>query len=238
MSSSYNYECSSTGKSRTRRYGYSWHSRGLRPVRTRLDKPSAGVIVPVPLPVGRLGKQTRSDTEFGEPVVGSRTHSIRDGVSRPGTIASEAGDSPGLADATRDRSVRRSIGAIGAVTPRWAALRGPNWLSTGEIIRQRTQRTFVRTLRVKLVIPERTSRREARAVFEELSEIHEDQAIFQINRTEYLDDDGWGFRIQYDTKLYVKKEFIQSRSLAAIERVMARVALESFERRIDRPESE
>lgn len=96
----------------------------------------------------------------------------------------------------------------------------------------------MRTLRVKLVIAERTSRREARAVFEKLSEIHEDQAIFQINRTEYLDDDGWGFRIQYDTKLYVKKEFIQSRSLAAIERVMARVALGSFERRIDRPEGE
>lgn len=96
----------------------------------------------------------------------------------------------------------------------------------------------MRTLRVKLVVPESGSHREARAVFEELSEIHEDQAIFQINRTEYLDDDDWGFRIQYDTKLYVKKEFIQSRSLAAIERVMARVALESFERRIDQPESE
>ena len=90
----------------------------------------------------------------------------------------------------------------------------------------------MQTLRIKLIIPADSADHAARAIFTELSQVHEDQAIFQVNQTEYISDDEWGFRIQYDTKLYVEKEFIQSTSLMEIEQVMTQVAPQSFEQRI------
>ena len=85
----------------------------------------------------------------------------------------------------------------------------------------------MRTLRVVLTVSEADPHTGARAAFRALSERHEDQAIFQVNRTEYVDDD-WGFRITYRSRT----EFVQSTALPAIERAMARVAPNTFERRV------
>ena len=94
----------------------------------------------------------------------------------------------------------------------------------------------MQTLRIKLVIPPDSPDHAAHDLFTELSQIHEDQAIFQMNQTEYIADDDWGFQVQYDTKLYIEREFIQTTSLAEIEQVMTQVAPQSFERRITRPD--
>lgn len=88
------------------------------------------------------------------------------------------------------------------------------------------------TLRIKFVIPDGDGYEVARDAFKQLSEIHEDQAIFQINETEYVDDDCWGFQIKYETSLYTRTEFVQSTSLLDIERATAAVASDSFEQRI------
>lgn len=86
----------------------------------------------------------------------------------------------------------------------------------------------VRTLRVVLTVSEADPHEGAQAAFEQLSERHDAQAIFQVNRTPYVDDD-WGFRITYRSQT----EFVQSTSLVEIERAMARVAPNTFERRVD-----
>jgi hypothetical protein len=91
----------------------------------------------------------------------------------------------------------------------------------------------MRTLRVKLVVPGDGSRGVARAVFDELSEIHADQSIFQVNQTRYVGDGDWGFQIRYETEIHTRDEFVQSTSLAELERAMARVGPESFERRVE-----
>jgi hypothetical protein len=98
----------------------------------------------------------------------------------------------------------------------------------------------MRTLRVKLnvpnvpSVPDETSDGDdaAHAAFETLSTVHADQAIFQINRTQYVDEDSWGFQIRYETSLHTQTAFIQSTSVPAIEDVMAQVAPESFEQRV------
>jgi hypothetical protein len=88
------------------------------------------------------------------------------------------------------------------------------------------------TLRIKLVVPDADGYGTARDAFAELSAVHEDQAIFQINETRYVDDDSWGFQIRYETPLYTCSEFVQSTSLPVVERAMSAVASDSFERRI------
>lgn len=94
----------------------------------------------------------------------------------------------------------------------------------------------MRTLRVKLNVPNETDDDAAHAAFETLSTVHADQAIFQINQTQYVSEDSWGFQVRYETSLHTQTAFIQSTSVPAIEDVMARVALDSFERRVrDRP---
>jgi hypothetical protein len=89
----------------------------------------------------------------------------------------------------------------------------------------------VRTLRVKLTIPNETDDA-AHAAFETLSTVHADQAIFQVNQTQYVSEDSWGFQIRYETSLHTQTAFIQSTSVPAIEDVMAQVALDSFDRRV------
>jgi hypothetical protein len=91
----------------------------------------------------------------------------------------------------------------------------------------------MRTLRVKLIVPGGDSHDAARDAFDELSEIHADQSIFQVNQTQYVDDDSWGFQIRYETEIHTKQGFVQSTSLADIEQVMNRVAPGSFEQRVN-----
>jgi len=86
----------------------------------------------------------------------------------------------------------------------------------------------MRTLRVKLTVSERDPPPEARATFERIAGCHEDQAIFQVNRTAYVDRDGWGFRVTYRSQ----EAFAQTTSLRELERTMARVAPHTFERRV------
>ncbi len=88
----------------------------------------------------------------------------------------------------------------------------------------------MQTLRVKLHIPTEDPQDTARAVFDELADVHSDQAIFQVNESEYIDDDSWGFRVTYRSQ----KRFVRSTSPADIERVMRRVAPNSFERRLSK----
>lgn len=88
------------------------------------------------------------------------------------------------------------------------------------------------TLRIKLVVSDGDGYEAAHDAFAELSEIHEDQAIFQVNETRYVADDGWGFKITYETPVYSREEFVRSVSLPDIERAIAAVAPDSFERRI------
>ncbi|MFB6175598.1 MAG: hypothetical protein ABEI99_00340 [Halobaculum sp.] len=87
----------------------------------------------------------------------------------------------------------------------------------------------MRTLRLKLNVSPDNPRPEARTAFETLSAIHEDQAIFQINETPYVDDDSWGFRASYRSEA----AFVQTTSPAVVERAMATVAPRSFNERID-----
>jgi len=86
----------------------------------------------------------------------------------------------------------------------------------------------MRPLRVKLNISEEEHHSAARETFETISTIHDDQAIFQINQTQYINQDTWGFKITYRTK----SEFIQSVCLNDIEQVMWHVTPNSFERRV------
>jgi hypothetical protein len=92
----------------------------------------------------------------------------------------------------------------------------------------------VRTLRVTLTLPEKGTHDAARATFEVVSEVHEDQAIYQINRTSNVDEDDWGFRIQYDAEIYTRTDFVQSTSPAEVERVMSRVTPGAFEERVEK----
>jgi hypothetical protein len=91
----------------------------------------------------------------------------------------------------------------------------------------------MRTLRLKLLLPDEGAPDTARRVFDRLSDTHADQAIFQINQTPYVAADDWGFQVRYETTVYTRQEFVQSTSPAAVEAVMARVAPDSFERRVD-----
>ena len=84
------------------------------------------------------------------------------------------------------------------------------------------------TLRVKLNVPEANPPPGAYGAFEQVSEIHSDQAIFQVNRTEYLDRRDWGFRVTYRSQ----RTFVRSTSLEEIEGAMAAVAPSTFERRV------
>lgn len=88
------------------------------------------------------------------------------------------------------------------------------------------------TLRIKFVVPDEDGYEAAHDAFEELSEIHEDQAVFQVNETQYVDDDCWGFETTYETPLYTRTEFVQTTSLPDIERAMSAVAPRSFQQRI------
>lgn len=90
----------------------------------------------------------------------------------------------------------------------------------------------MRTLRVKLTAPETGPRQAAQAVFDEVSELHSDQAVFQVNRTRYVDADDWGFRITYRSN----EAFVRTTSLAELEDAMARVAANAFERRVTKGE--
>ncbi len=86
----------------------------------------------------------------------------------------------------------------------------------------------MQTLRVKLHIPTEGPWDTARDAFDELADVHSDQAIFQVNESAYIDDDSWGFRVTYRSQTL----FVRSTSPADIERVMQRVAPHSFERRL------
>ncbi|TSD09747.1 hypothetical protein DP107_13865 [Haloglomus irregulare] len=88
------------------------------------------------------------------------------------------------------------------------------------------------TLRIKLVVSDGDGCEAAHNAFAELSEIHRDQAIFQVNETQYVADDGWGFKITYETPVYSREEFVRSASLPDIERAIVAVAPDSFKRRI------
>lgn len=88
----------------------------------------------------------------------------------------------------------------------------------------------MRTLRVKLIIPDEGAYTTARDVFETLSELHASQAIFQVNQTQYVGEDTWGFQIRYETEIHTKTAFVQSTSLRDIEQTMAEVGPRSFER--------
>lgn len=83
---------------------------------------------------------------------------------------------------------------------------------------------YMRTLRVKLTLPE-PEPRGPREAFEAVSELHADQAIFQINQTEYVDPNGWGFKITYRSN----ETFVQTTALADLEQAMAAVASNAFE---------
>jgi maltodextrin utilization protein YvdJ len=86
----------------------------------------------------------------------------------------------------------------------------------------------MQTLRVKLNLPATDPPKAAQNTFETISEIHSDQAIFQVNQTQYLDSDDWGFRVTYRSN----GTFVQTTSLAELERTMANVADNSFEQRV------
>lgn len=86
----------------------------------------------------------------------------------------------------------------------------------------------MRTLRVKLNLPSDDAYPAARATFETLSEVHEDQAIFQINETAYVNDDTWGFRVSYRSEA----AFVQTTTPTAVERAMKSVAPVSFDKRL------
>lgn len=90
----------------------------------------------------------------------------------------------------------------------------------------------MRTLRVKLTISESGEHGAARAAFDEIAERHSDQAVFQVNETRYVDEDDWGFKLTYRAN----SDFCQSTSLREIDRAMAQVAPNSFERRFDADE--
>lgn len=91
----------------------------------------------------------------------------------------------------------------------------------------------MRTLRVKLIIPESDSYETARATFDALADLHADQSIFQVNQTPYVDAETWGFQIRYETELQTTQDFVRSTSLREVERVMAEVASDSFEQRAE-----
>jgi hypothetical protein len=86
----------------------------------------------------------------------------------------------------------------------------------------------MRTLRVKLHIPEDDTRDTERQVFDMIADIHSDQAIFQVNESEYITDERWGFAITY----WSQRTFIQTTSPADVEHAMWQVAPPSFERRL------
>ncbi len=88
------------------------------------------------------------------------------------------------------------------------------------------------TLRVKLVVPESGPSKTAREAFDELSAVHEDQAVFQLNQTEYVDEDNWGFSVTHTLRGPGNREFVQTTSLADIERAMARAAAGPFDKRV------
>ncbi|SDG28080.1 MULTISPECIES: hypothetical protein [Halorientalis] len=90
----------------------------------------------------------------------------------------------------------------------------------------------MRTLRVKLTVPAADAPESARQTFATLSELHADQAIFQVNRTAYVDEETWGFQVQYESELQTSREYVQTTSLAELEQVMARLAPASFEERV------
>ena len=89
--------------------------------------------------------------------------------------------------------------------------------------RQETN-AYMRTLRVKLTLPE-PEPRGPREAFEAVSGLHADQAIFQINQTEYVDPDDWGFTITYRSNA----TFVQTTTLAELEPAMTAVASNAFE---------
>lgn len=84
------------------------------------------------------------------------------------------------------------------------------------------------SLRIKLNLPETDPPSGAAEAFTDLAKIHSDQAIFQINQTEYVDRENWGFKLTYRAN----SGFVQSTRLSEIEQGMARVAPSSFERRV------
>ncbi|ERH11608.1 MAG: hypothetical protein J07HB67_00616 [halophilic archaeon J07HB67] len=86
----------------------------------------------------------------------------------------------------------------------------------------------MQTLRVKLTVPETDPPPGARATFEQAADRHEDQAVFQVNRTAYVDREGWGFRISYRSD----GAFVQTTSLRELEATMAAVAPHTFEQRV------
>lgn len=86
----------------------------------------------------------------------------------------------------------------------------------------------MQTLRVKLNLPATDPPEAAQSTFETISEVHSDQAIFQVNQTQYLDADDWGFRVTYRSN----DTFVQTTSLTQLERTMANVADNSFEQRV------
>lgn len=88
------------------------------------------------------------------------------------------------------------------------------------------------TLRVKLILPENTPSQAAREAFDELSAVHEDQAVFQLNQTEYVDEDSWGFSVTHTLRGPEDREFVQTASLVDIERAMARAAAAPFDKRV------
>jgi maltodextrin utilization protein YvdJ len=84
-------------------------------------------------------------------------------------------------------------------------------------------------LRVKLNIPETDPPPGAKDAFDAISEIHSDQAIFQVNQTQYVDERSWGFRVTYREN----RGFVQSTRVQEIEQLMSQVASNSFERRVE-----
>jgi len=86
----------------------------------------------------------------------------------------------------------------------------------------------MRTLRLKLTIPETEPPSAARETFQRVADLHEDQAIFQVNRTAYVARDEWGFRVTYRSQ----EAFVQTTSLRELEATMARVAPHTFQRRV------
>lgn len=154
---------------------------------------------------GRYGRQ-------GSSTASRRRLAVAEGIGRAaeGTSSFRRGTEP----AARNRSVRS-----GASHRRRIA----------DVCRRRTVISLpMITLRVKLNVPETNPPSGAHRAFERVSEIHSDQAIFQINRTGYLDRRDWGFRVTYRSQ----GTFVRSTSLEEIERAMAAVAPNTFERRV------
>ncbi len=90
----------------------------------------------------------------------------------------------------------------------------------------------MQTLRVKLNIPKQGAYGAALDAFDRISDIHEDQAVFQVNQTEYVTEDTWGFSVTHTAKNHSKAEFAQTTSLSKIEQAMANAASHTFEKRI------